>query len=252
MKTLFLELFCVSRTGVAGPNIAQRKRSSFYIIEEGETEDGEQGFWVVDEETGEEGFTGLYADTEFWVLGYDVDYYGEDTSWYSWAYFASDMDLPETETSASASTMDGQTDQNDQICFQLCCLFRLIGHGLLSFMINMLMSVTLLYRLCIGLYRTTLKSIHASDPSDAISTDYTGSEYQHPIKFHFDCTEEHAFLNYDHGAQQSLLCEYVNLGTHPTYLILDSGCARAMGSRYAIDRLVQACQAHFYRDNMVQ
>eukprot|EP00435_Cladocopium_sp_Y103_P010623 s782_g2.t1 len=69
VKTLFLELFCVSRTGVADPNIAHRKRSSFYIIEEGETEDGEQGFWVLDEETGEEGFTGLYTVTEFWVLG---------------------------------------------------------------------------------------------------------------------------------------------------------------------------------------
>ena len=54
---------------MADPNIAHRKRSSFYIIEEGETEEGEQGFWVVDEETGEEGFTGLYTETEFWVLG---------------------------------------------------------------------------------------------------------------------------------------------------------------------------------------
>eukprot|EP00435_Cladocopium_sp_Y103_P073172 s20_g42.t1 len=309
VKTLVLELFCVSRTGVADPNIAHRKRSSFYIIEEGETEDGEQGFWVVDEETGEEGFTGLYTDTEFWVLGakgsysrrrlhgrtfkkgrpkgygkkggkrsrpgfrprskgkgyaaawdndqqdtafwqkgkgkkgkkgfmkgkdcfkgmpwkggkgkgkdkggkqsfpaqqqqanvaqqqpatastqppqtdkadlaeegwgnygydwndrswytsdYDVDDYGEDTSWYSWAYFASATDLPETETSAPVSY-----------------------------------SETSATALC-----------------GTTGTDYTGSEYQHPIKFHSDYMEEHAFLNYDHGAQQSLLCEYVGLGT---------------------------------------
>eukprot|EP00435_Cladocopium_sp_Y103_P056798 s1825_g19.t1 len=69
VKQLFLELFCVSRTGVADPNIAHRKRHTFYIIEEAETEDGEQGFWVVDEETEEEGFTGLYTEAEFWVLG---------------------------------------------------------------------------------------------------------------------------------------------------------------------------------------
>ena len=69
MKQLFLELFCVSRTGVADPNIAHRKKSSFYIIEEGGTEEGEQGFWVVDEDTGEEGFTGLDTESEFWVLG---------------------------------------------------------------------------------------------------------------------------------------------------------------------------------------
>ena len=69
VKQLFLELFCVSRTGVADSTIAHRKRSSFFIIEEGETKEGEQGFWVVDEDTGEEGFTGLYTENEFWVLG---------------------------------------------------------------------------------------------------------------------------------------------------------------------------------------
>ena len=63
-------------------------------------------------------------------------------------------------------------------------------------------------------------------------------------------TEECVFLNYDHGAQQALLCEYVDLGSHPTYVILDSGCTQAMGSRYAIDRLVQACQQHPKRDHI--
>ena len=69
LKQLFLELFAVSRTGVADPNITYRKRSTFYVLEEGETEEGEYGFWVLDEETGEEGFTGLYTENEFWVLG---------------------------------------------------------------------------------------------------------------------------------------------------------------------------------------
>jgi hypothetical protein len=40
----------------------------------------------------------------------------------------------------------------------------------------------------------------------------------------------------------------VDLGPHPTYVILDSGCTRAMGFRFAIDRLVQACQQHPNRD----
>ena len=65
VKQLLLELFCVSRTGVACLNIPHRKRSSFFIVDEGETEEGEQGFWVIDEETGEEGFTGLFTETEF-------------------------------------------------------------------------------------------------------------------------------------------------------------------------------------------
>ena len=55
--------------GVADPNIAHRKRSTFYVLEECETEEGEHGFWVFDEETGEEGLTGLYTNNEFWVLG---------------------------------------------------------------------------------------------------------------------------------------------------------------------------------------
>ena len=33
-------------------------------------------------------------------------------------------------------------------------------------------------------------------------------------------------------------------------MILDSGCTRAMGSRFAIDRLVQACQQHPKRDQI--
>ena len=63
-----------------------------------------------------------------------------------------------------------------------------------------------------------------------------------------EITDECVYLNFDHGAQQALLCEYVDLGPHPTYVILDSGCTRAMGFRFAIDRLVQACQQHPNRD----
>ena len=56
MKQLFLEFFAISRTGLADPKITHRKRSTFYVIEEGETEEGEYGFWVLDKETGGEGF----------------------------------------------------------------------------------------------------------------------------------------------------------------------------------------------------
>lgn len=59
-----------------------------------------------------------------------------------------------------------------------------------------------------------------------------------------DANMAHAFLNYQHGEQDALLCEYIDLATHPTYVIPDSGCTRAMGSRFAIDRLVQACRSH--------
>ena len=61
VKQLFLELLCASRTRVADSIIAHQKRSSFFIIDEGETEEAERGFWAIDEETGEKGFTGLFT-----------------------------------------------------------------------------------------------------------------------------------------------------------------------------------------------
>ena len=54
----------------------------------------------------------------------------------------------------------------------------------------------------------------------------------------------HAYLNYETNVQHTLLTDYVDMSTHPTYVFLDSGCTRAMGSRFAIDRLVRACQNH--------
>ena len=40
----------------------------------------------------------------------------------------------------------------------------------------------------------------------------------------------------------SALTERVNLDRNPTYVILDSGCTRAMGSRYAVNRLIKAVE----------
>ena len=76
------------------------------------------------------------------------------------------------------------------------------------------------------------------------------SNEQRNCPLHSDITEECVYLNYNHGAQQALLCEYVDLGSHPPYVILDSGCTRATGSRFAIDRLVQVCQQHPKRDHI--
>ena len=54
----------------------------------------------------------------------------------------------------------------------------------------------------------------------------------------------HAYLNYETNVQHTLLTDYADLSTHPTYVILDSGCTRAMGSRFAINRFVS--QNHPY------
>ena len=42
----------------------------------------------------------------------------------------------------------------------------------------------------------------------------------------------------------SALTERINLDKSPTYVILDSGCTRAMGSRYAVNRLIKAVERY--------
>ena len=56
----------------------------------------------------------------------------------------------------------------------------------------------------------------------------------------------HVYLNYESNVQHTLLADYVDMSSNPTYVILYSGCTRAMGSRFAIDRLVKACMNHRY------
>ena len=277
-------------------------------------------FWVVDEDTGEEGFTGLYTENEFWVRqkvkvmqhgkmtsptqlsgakestkvkarrarkewkvrilskeyllgkekekatakakeekqqanvaqqatssstpapayqekahaeenwGYDDAYWSNDWSewdtsyygcdeydWYSWpSYYVLVEEQAATEDRQDIHVEDGQTDQR-QYCFSVEC----------------------------SLDRTPDQSIRNAETSVA-----SDSTVMHTTIPQSEIRSECVFLNYDHGAQQALLCEYVELGSNPTYVILDSGCTRAMGSRFAIDRLVQACQRHPKRDHI--
>ena len=60
VETQFLQLFCVSRTSISDPQLQHRpsdRRRRTYFIEEHGTMDGEEGYWVTDETTGEQGFT---------------------------------------------------------------------------------------------------------------------------------------------------------------------------------------------------
>ena len=75
----------------------------------------------------------------------------------------------------------------------------------------------------------------------------TSVRYNGPIKKTEEVLQDgHAFLNYESNVQHTLLTDYVDMSSNPTYVILDSGCTRAMGSRFAIDRLVKACMNHRY------
>ena len=67
VKGLFLDLFCGTATGTADPSIRRQRRSTFLVLDEGDLEE-ESGYWVMDQETGEEGFVSLLSESEFWAL----------------------------------------------------------------------------------------------------------------------------------------------------------------------------------------
>ena len=115
----------------------------------------------------------------------------------------------------------------------------------------MLLFVSLMYHRFADLNRYLFKSIRQVEKSVSTETGDLHSFQPHTCPLDFVFTEECVFLNYDHGAQQALPWEYVDLGSQPTYVFLDSDGTRAMGSRFAIDRLVQACQQHPKRDHIL-
>ena len=69
MKTQYRDLFITTRTSIQDPSIRPpggNRSNTFYILEQGEYE-GEEGFWVEDEE-GLEGFMSTNDEEPFWVL----------------------------------------------------------------------------------------------------------------------------------------------------------------------------------------
>lgn len=117
------------------------------------------------------------------------------SSWYAYdAYTTMDTTettLPETGIQLDIQRIlsrplptlheDGQTDQNNCICYHVCCWFRIFGHGLMSFMFNMFQLVTLLYHCCVSLCRTEVKSIRSNITSDACSSHRPVCAAQHPL-----------------------------------------------------------------------
>ena len=69
MKAQYHDLFITTRTSIQDPSIRPpggNRSNTFYILEQGEYE-GEEGFWVEDEE-GLEGFMSTNDEETFWVL----------------------------------------------------------------------------------------------------------------------------------------------------------------------------------------
>jgi hypothetical protein len=69
VKQTMREIFINTRTPIDDPNLRRDGAPrSFYVMDNGEY-DGEEGFWVQDDETGEEGFVSLEEEGIFWVQG---------------------------------------------------------------------------------------------------------------------------------------------------------------------------------------
>ena len=256
MRKLCLKLLCVK--GVCEKEEAGgggRRHPGYRIKNKNPTQS------CVEQETAHAEESWSYDYDTYWTddwSGYE-SYYGYDGGysqgdWYNWSYFASAEELTESEDKHSESSdvisEDGQTDQINRFCFSAFCLFRFFGHELVEAFAFMLLFVSLMYQCFADLNRSLFKSIRHVEDSVSTESGDLHSFRHHTCPLNSVTTEECVFLNYDHGAQQALLCEYVDLGSHPTYVILDSGCTRAMGSRFAIERLVQACQQHPKRDHI--
>jgi hypothetical protein len=75
VREVMIELFCAPRSSLDNPNLraSGSEMKAFVVLDEGEL-DGADGYWVEDEETGEEGFLNKFEDV-FWTY--------DDMSW-SW------------------------------------------------------------------------------------------------------------------------------------------------------------------------
>ena len=389
VKELFMEVFCTTRTSIQDPQLQQRRRSTFLVLEDGELE-GEEGLWVVDEETQEEGFISLYTEDEFWVLqakggyvrkrvhgrtfkrsgskgkgkrkgkrpgfrarsrgkGYSTEsfenypdnssYYqkgkgkkgkkgnkGKDDAYKGWskgcnkgfqkgkgdkgkhqpsqANVASSAPQQPTQVQQPAESSaerpsyvaedswgyqepwndntwsgwygesyddyyswndysyyvmkheHGRTDPNADRSTRKALMSHVRHYGLKF--VSCLTEIFMI--LGVFLQFVCERSFDKVDLNNSCVEDHTELSFISGIddcmddfvlhQHETDITVNSAYLNYEHEVHQSLLCEYVDLAQNPTYVILDSGCTRAMGSRFAIDRLVRACKQHKNSDQI--
>ena len=72
VRDVMLELFCAPKSSIDNPSLrtVQTVRS-FCVLDDGEL-DGQNGYWVEDDETGEEGFLPEFEET-FWVYDDEAD-----------------------------------------------------------------------------------------------------------------------------------------------------------------------------------
>ena len=156
---------------------------------------------------------------------YDESYYGHYDDSYdwqgSWSYFVESVEdgRPDHRTTNEKKSYCSLVSTKDQ--------FRVFGQHCINAFVAIFV--------CIVFAARILNSVMFPEDHDDCPAS-VGLNNSEP--------SDHAYPNFHHDIKLTLLTEYIDLKTHPTYVILDSGCTKAMGSRYAVDRLVHACKQH--------
>ena len=137
---------------------------------------------------------------------------------------------------------DRQTDQINRFCFSAICLFRFFGHELVEALAFMLLFMSLMYQCFTDLNRFLFKSIRQVENSVSTGTGDLHSFQPHTCPLDSVLTEECVFSLMIMVPNKHCFVNMLILVLIRLIVILDPGCTRAMGSRFAIDRLAQACQ----------
>ena len=252
------------------------QRRNFLVLDEGLL-DGENGFWVQDEETGEEGFTTLFAEDEFWVLqsnrsggftcrrarvpgrqfrklskgfrkGKGASGKGKGKSRPGFQSKRGRSNMTQDANSMYGKGKKGKKGgkskgkgkgqkgkgkkgdeampsakpHNSREYKPLLSLPGVQMHGIPGRMIGMI---------------TPTEDAWWTDTTPEYSYTYMAiglpCKSLHPLGSVFLTPLEPSFR---------LLSERVDLRNNPSFVILDSGCTKAMGSRYAVNRLIRACK----------
>ena len=219
LKTHYHELFITTRTSIQDPSIRPQggsRSNTFFIIEQGEYE-GEEGFWVEDEE-GLEGFMSNNDEETFWVLEENDAFIARKVSGRNFKFKKRKGKGKSGNKKGSPQRGAGWTDQDwDQS-------WTWNEHGWYSS------------------YETSSTGQALMAFHDAY--EYPGKKAIHEKLIQSDAVSEHNLsVTTNHGLLATkLMAPVINPQHNPTYAILDNGCTRSMGSWHAIQRFTQAIE----------
>ncbi len=254
INEVFTELFCANRTAFSNPFLNTRGGGkSFLVVEDGEYED-ESGYWAVDEETLEEGFLPEFGET-FWI--YDGEaYFGRKlqhgrnlrktgkgkgkfkSKFKSRPGFKPKRKRPGKGRGYEAEEND-QEDYDDQKVDEETSLAVKGAKGGKGNPDSSKGSPSTDSHpkgggKPKGRHRPR-KGKGSANAAEDVASGFLITEL--PPKSH---EKDHTLLAKPHAPLRERKENMVHLPTNPTFVILDLGCTRSMGSRKAVDAFLKA------------